>query len=91
MSNTLSTRLRKVAALSWADRWLLVQVFVLLGAARLTLRLIPLSPPGPFSQPIADRNAVVGIPSRPGINPTNQNGGADLGTGHSCVSSEIAV
>ena len=41
MSNTLSTRLRKVAALSWADRWLLVQVFVLLGAARLTLRLIP--------------------------------------------------
>lgn len=51
----------------------------------------PLSPPGPFSQPIADRNAVVGIPSRPGINPTNQNGGADLGTGHSCVSSKIAV
>ena len=34
-------RLRKVAALSWADRWLLVQVFVLLGVARLALRLIP--------------------------------------------------
>ena len=36
-----STRLRKVAALSWAERWLLVQVFVLLGVARLALRLIP--------------------------------------------------
>jgi len=34
-------RLRKVAALSWADRWLMVQVFILLGVARLTLRLIP--------------------------------------------------
>lgn len=34
-------RLRKVAALSWADRCLLLQVFVLLGVARLALRLIP--------------------------------------------------
>jgi hypothetical protein len=34
-------RLRKVAALSWADRWLMVQVFFLLGVARLSLRLIP--------------------------------------------------
>lgn len=39
--HSLSTRLRKVAALSWTDRWLLVQVFFLLGAARLALRLIP--------------------------------------------------
>jgi hypothetical protein len=38
---SLSTRLRKLAALSWADRWLLLQVFVLLGVARLALRLIP--------------------------------------------------
>ena len=34
-------RLRKVAALSWADRWLLLQVFALLGIAKLALRLIP--------------------------------------------------
>lgn len=34
-------RLRKVAALTWAERWLLVQVFFLLGAARLALRVIP--------------------------------------------------
>lgn len=34
-------RLRKLVALSWADRWLLVQVFFLLGLARLTLRAIP--------------------------------------------------
>ena len=33
--------LRKVAALSWADRWLLVEMFVLLGASWLALRLIP--------------------------------------------------
>ena len=38
---SFSTHLRKVAALSWADRWLLLQVFVLLGGARLALRLIP--------------------------------------------------
>lgn len=41
MSNTLATRLRKLFALSWADRWLLVQIFFLLAAARLTLRVIP--------------------------------------------------
>lgn len=39
--HSYATRLRKVAALSWADRWLLLQVFVLLGIARLSLRLIP--------------------------------------------------
>ena len=39
--HSLSTRLRKLAALSWADRWLLVQVFCLLGVARLALRVIP--------------------------------------------------
>jgi hypothetical protein len=39
--HSLSNRLRKVAALPWADRWLLGQVFVLLGIARLALRLIP--------------------------------------------------
>ncbi len=40
-TRSLSTRLRKLAALSWADRWLLLQVFILLGVARLALRLIP--------------------------------------------------
>jgi len=40
-SHSLSTRLRKLAVLSWADRWLLVEVFVLLGVARLGLRVIP--------------------------------------------------
>ena len=35
------TWLHKLAALSWADRWLLVEVFALLGAAWLALRLIP--------------------------------------------------
>ena len=39
--HSLFTRLRKLAALSWADRWLLVQVFCLLGVARLALRVIP--------------------------------------------------
>ncbi len=39
--HSFSTCLRKLAALSWADRWLLVQVFVLLGVARLALRVIP--------------------------------------------------
>lgn len=34
-------KLRKLAALSWADRWLLVEVFVLLGLARLALRVVP--------------------------------------------------
>ncbi|MBX2998016.1 MAG: lasso peptide biosynthesis B2 protein [Caldilineaceae bacterium] len=34
-------RLRKLIALSWADRWLLAQVFVMLGLARLTLRVVP--------------------------------------------------
>ena len=33
--------LHKLTALSWADRWLLVEVFVLLGTAWLALRLIP--------------------------------------------------
>lgn len=33
--------LHKLAVLSWADRWLLVEVFALLGAARLVLRLVP--------------------------------------------------
>ncbi len=37
----LSGLLRKLAALSWAERWLLVQVFILLGVARLALRVIP--------------------------------------------------
>ena len=37
----LATRLRKVAALPWAERWLLFEVFCLLGIARLTLLLIP--------------------------------------------------
>ncbi|MCB0148903.1 MAG: lasso peptide biosynthesis B2 protein, partial [Caldilineaceae bacterium] len=36
-----ATWLHKFAALSWADRWLLVEVFALLGAAWLALRLIP--------------------------------------------------
>ncbi|NCC31521.1 MAG: lasso peptide biosynthesis B2 protein, partial [Chloroflexia bacterium] len=34
-------KLRKLVALSWADRWLLVEVFVLLGLARLALRVVP--------------------------------------------------
>jgi hypothetical protein len=38
---SLATRLRKLAALSWADRWLLLEAFVLLGAARLALRTVP--------------------------------------------------
>jgi hypothetical protein len=37
----LSGRFRKLFALSWADRWLLAQVFVLLGIARLALRVVP--------------------------------------------------
>ena len=40
-SRLFSTRLRKLAALSWADRWLLLQVFFLLGVAWLTLRVVP--------------------------------------------------
>jgi len=40
-SRSFSTRLRKLIVLSWADRWLLLQVFFLLGVARLALRLIP--------------------------------------------------
>jgi hypothetical protein len=40
-SRPFTTRLHKMAALSWADRWLLFQVFVLLGVARLALRVIP--------------------------------------------------
>jgi hypothetical protein len=40
-SISLSTRFRKLIALSWADRWLLVQVFAMLGLARLTLRVLP--------------------------------------------------
>jgi len=39
-SRSASARLRKLAAISWADRWLLAQVFVLLGVARLALRVI---------------------------------------------------
>lgn len=39
--NTARARLRKLSALSWADRWLLLQVFVLLGLARLALRTVP--------------------------------------------------
>lgn len=38
---SFSTYLRKVAALSWSDRWLLLQVFILLAVARLALRLLP--------------------------------------------------
>lgn len=38
---SLSSRFRRWVALSWADRWLLAQVFVLLGLARLTLRVVP--------------------------------------------------
>ncbi|WP_165360733.1 lasso peptide biosynthesis B2 protein [Candidatus Chloroploca sp. Khr17] len=34
-------KLRKLAALSWADRWLLVEIFGLLGLARLALRVVP--------------------------------------------------
>jgi hypothetical protein len=37
----LVARWRKLAALPWADRWLLVQIFVLLGVARLALRIVP--------------------------------------------------
>jgi hypothetical protein len=37
----LVTRLRKLAALSWEDRWLLAHLFFLLGIARLALRVIP--------------------------------------------------
>ena len=37
----LATRLRKVAALPWAERWLLFEVFCLLGVARLALLVIP--------------------------------------------------
>lgn len=40
-SKTRYRALQKLAALSWADRWLLVQVFVLLGIARLTLKVVP--------------------------------------------------
>ena len=40
-THSCSARLRKVAALSWADRWLMEQVSILLGVARLALRLIP--------------------------------------------------
>ena len=40
-SNAHYPALRKVAALPWADRWLLAQIFVLLGVARLALRLVP--------------------------------------------------
>ena len=36
-----ATWLHKLAALSWADRWLLVEVFVLLGVAWLALRVVP--------------------------------------------------
>ena len=39
--HSLSTRLQKLAALSWVDRWLLAEVFVLLGTAWLALRLVP--------------------------------------------------
>lgn len=38
---SFTTRLHKLAALSWADRWLLVQSFCLLGIAWLALRVIP--------------------------------------------------
>lgn len=38
---SLVARWRKVAALPWADRWMLAHVFFLLGVARLALRLIP--------------------------------------------------
>lgn len=34
-------RLRKLDALSWAERWLLARVFVLLGVAWLALRIVP--------------------------------------------------
>lgn len=37
----ISRRLRQAAALSWADRWLLVEVLLLLGLARLTLKIVP--------------------------------------------------
>jgi hypothetical protein len=40
-THSCSARLQKLAALSWADRWLLLQVFVLLGVAWLALRVIP--------------------------------------------------
>jgi hypothetical protein len=36
-----AVRLRKLAALPWPDRWLLFQVFALLGIARLALRVVP--------------------------------------------------
>jgi len=40
-SKTDYRALHKLAALSWAESWLLVQVFVLLGVARLTLKVDP--------------------------------------------------
>ncbi len=40
-SNAHYPALRKLASLSWADRWLLVQLLVLLGVARLALRIVP--------------------------------------------------
>lgn len=40
-THSLPTRLHKLAALPWAERWLLVRVFILLGVARLSLRMIP--------------------------------------------------
>lgn len=40
-SRPLVARLRKVAALSWTERWLLARVFVLLGVAWLALRIVP--------------------------------------------------
>jgi hypothetical protein len=40
-SNAHYPALRKLLALPWADRWLLAQVFVMLGLARLTLRVLP--------------------------------------------------
>ncbi len=37
----MMARMRKIAALSWTDRWLLLQVFLLLGVARIAIRAVP--------------------------------------------------
>lgn len=39
---TLRRRLTKLQRLSWQDRWLLAQTYLLLGLARLAINLVPL-------------------------------------------------
>jgi len=39
---TLRRRLAKLYHLSWGDRWLLVETYILLGLARLAINIVPL-------------------------------------------------